>query len=190
MVYYSSYNDPKELLARAKQGDHTAFGELYEMYFTSVFRYIYFRVRSRPEAEDLTQVVFVKAFEAMPRFTEQGRSPLAFFFTIARNTVINFWRKKREVLPRDPEEFFATLVSNQATPEEIVSRAEQFSNVKLVIQSLTDEQQEVITLRFMGELSNREIAGMLGKSEDAVRQLQCRGLKALRDYFKTDETRA
>ncbi len=176
--------DPQFLMRRAQSGDREAFGLLYENHFTPVFRYIYFRVRNREEAQDLTQAVFLKAYEAMPRFRDMGRPPLAFFFTIARNTVVNHWRKKRDLPPSDPDTFFATLVSDGKDPLDQAVELESVRKVKFALRSLTEDQQEVITMRFIGEFSSREIAAILGKSEEAVRQLQCRGLKSIRDIME------
>ncbi|MEK7554686.1 MAG: sigma-70 family RNA polymerase sigma factor [Patescibacteria group bacterium] len=172
--------DFRGLVRKAKDGDGEAFGMLYEQYFTPVYRYIYFRVRRKEEAEDLTQTVFVKAFEAMPRFRDIGKDPLAFFFTVARNTVINHWRKKHDVLPDDPDATFRSVPDSGPGPERSAETNERLRLVWGAMSELTKEQREVITLRFVNELSNREIAAMLGKTEEAIRQLQARGLKSIR----------
>ena len=90
--------DPKQLMQLAKNGDTEAFGQLYELYFKPVYRYIYLRTKSKEEAEDLSQVVFIKIFKSIGGFQEQNKQPLAYFFTIARNTVIDHWRKKKDIL--------------------------------------------------------------------------------------------
>ena len=181
-MYDNKGNDPKELVMRAKAGSGEAFAKLYEQYFTPIYRYIYFRVRRKEEAEDLTQAVFIKAFEAMPRFQDLGKEPLAFFFTVARNTIINHWRKKKEILPDDPDETFRSIPDESTGPHLAAETNERLRAVWGALEGLTEDQRDVITLRFINELSNKEVATLLGKTEEAVRQLQARGLKAIRKH--------
>jgi len=94
--------------------------------------------------------------------------------------VIDYWRKKKEVDISDIEEIFENIPSSGKTPEESLESYEIAEKVKQAIKNLTDEQQEVIILKFINDLSNKEIAELIGKSEEAIRQLQCRALKALR----------
>ena len=180
-------NDPKILMQLAKSGDAEAFGRLYELYFTPVFRYIYFRVKDKEEANDLTQTVFLKVFCSLPNFKEQNKSPLAYFFTVARNTVIDHWRAKKEVRLDDPENVFEKIPDRANGPFELVEKKEDGQAVHRAIQELTDIQREVIVLKFINDISNKDIAELVGKTEEAVRQLQCRALKALRQILKNQE---
>ncbi|PIR89590.1 MAG: hypothetical protein COU07_01695 [Candidatus Harrisonbacteria bacterium CG10_big_fil_rev_8_21_14_0_10_40_38] len=175
-----------ELMEKAQNGDTAAFGEIYDAYFTKVFRYIYTRTKNKAEAEDLTHNVFLKVFESASRFKNIGVSPLAYFFTVARNTVINAWRKKKEYLFAEPEIAFENVVSIENLTVE-AERKETVEEIKLALENLTDDQQEIITLKFLSELSNKEISDITGKSEEAIRQLQFRGLKALKTQFKNHE---
>jgi RNA polymerase sigma-70 factor (ECF subfamily) len=85
--------DPRELLRRAKEGDEGAFGALYEIYYTPVYRYLFLRSRSKADAEDIAQTVFVKVYASLERF-EIHEEPLCYFFSVARNALIDFHRKK------------------------------------------------------------------------------------------------
>jgi len=174
--------DSRRLMRLAKGGDRAAFAEVYDRYFTPVYRYIFFRVRSRAEAEDLTQAVFLKAYEAIERFEDRGKEPLAYFFTIARNAIINFWRKKKEFLTEKPEHDFHER-GGALDIEDDLEVKESVTIIRKGLSLLTDEQAEVISLKFISELSNKEIAEALGKSEEAVRQLQSRGLRELRKHL-------
>lgn len=158
------------------------FEHLYKMYFTPIYRYIYFRVKTKEDAEDLTQVVFLKALKSIPDPQKITDRPLAYFFTIARNTVIDHWRKKKEILAE--ENFFDKIQTNEPGPQEITEKAEAGERIHQTIRQLTEEQQEVIILKFINEMSNQEISQLLNKSEDAIRQLQCRALKALRQNLE------
>jgi len=174
--------DPKQLMQLAKNGDTEAFGQLYELYFKPVYRYIYLRTKSKEEAEDLSQVVFIKIFKSIGGFQEQNKQPLAYFFTIARNTVIDHWRKKKDILTdKPPETLSAESFEN---PQRLIDQKSTAQAVYQAIENLTEEQQEVIILKFINDLSTTEIAKILDKKEDAVRQTQCRALKILKQYFK------
>jgi RNA polymerase sigma-70 factor (ECF subfamily) len=175
--------DPQLLIKKAKQGNNEAFNDIYNLYFVPIFRYIYFRVNSKTEAEDLTQEVFLKAYQNIKNFKYKNKSPLNYFLTIARNTVIDHWRKKKE-LKIDENDFFAEIPDKNQNLEKETEKKEIIEIVKQSIQKLTKEQQEVIILKFINEKTNQEIANLLNKSEEAVRQLQCRALKFLRKSFK------
>ncbi len=178
----NSKNGPQKLMQLAKNGDVEAFGHLYELYFAPVFRYIYFRVKNKSETEDLVQDVFLKVYKSISVFQEKDKSPLAYFFTVARNTIIDYWRKKRNV--SSLEKIANKISVDEKTPQELIERNEATATIYQAIEKLTEEQQEVVILKFIGELSNQEIANLLGKTEEAVRQLQCRALKALRKHLK------
>ena len=176
--------DPRELMLRAKDGDGVAFGKLYELYFTPVYRYIYYRVQSKEEAEDLVQVVFVKVYRSISSFSDQGKSPLAYFFTIARNTIYDYWRKQNRVSLQEDID----IPDMRQDPVRQVEQQEASDLVRQGIQHLTDDQSEVITLKFINELSNQEIAELLSKSEESIRQLQSRGLQKLREHIRNPNT--
>lgn len=177
----------KSVLNKAVSGDKKAFGFLYDLYFTPVFRYIYLRTKNKEEAEDLAQSVFLKAYKSIQNFEDTGKSPLAYFFTIARNTVIDFWRKKKDLLFGDDETVMANIPDIAPSPHELSERKDTILGLREALRTLTDEQQEVIILKFINELSNKEIADILDKTEESIRQLQFRALKALRDYCKNSQ---
>jgi len=180
-------NDPKELMRKAKADDSEAYGQLYELYFTPIFRYIYLRVRDKEEANDLAQTVFLKVFTALPNFKEQNKSPLAYFFTVSRNTVIDYWRTKKETKVDDFDAIAERTADDGASPQKSYEDKENQAFIHRTLQELTDIQQEVITLKFISELSNKEIAELLEKTETAVRQLQCRALKSLKIILKNQK---
>ena len=176
-------DDPKDLMRLAKDGDTDAFERLYEIYFVPVFRYIYFRVKNKEETEDLVQEVFLKVYNSISKFQEKGRSPLAFFFVVARNTVIDYWRKKKEIKLDKPEDILK-ISDTKESPWGLIRRSETISIINEAIRYLPSGQQEVIILKFINDLSNQEIALLLKKSEVAIRQLQSRALKNLRKQLK------
>ena len=177
--------DDKKLIAlarSAKQGDKDAFSELYEYYITPIFRFVYFRVRSRADAEDLTQNIFLKAWNSL-RDYKQGENPFSsWLYAIARNTVIDFWRKKKEWSISDLKE--SGLKDDGRPLEELIDEQQDLMTIKKIMELLNEEQQEVMILKFIEGLSGREISKIMDKKEDAVRQLQSRAIKTLKSYLK------
>lgn len=172
------------LIRRAQKGDSSAFGDLYEAYLTPIFRFILLRVKNKADAEELTQITFLKAWNGMRGYTHQGRPFTSWLYTIARNTVIDHWKKKKEAHIESNEEYFYELRDHVATPHEASETRERDAALRGMMDSLSPDQQEIITLKFINDLSNKEIAEITGKTEDAIRQLQFRALKILREKLK------
>jgi len=172
--------DPRELILLAKAGNSEAFGSLYKLYYTPIYRYIHYRLKDKDEVPDLVQTVFLKVYNALSSISETTKEPLAYFYTVARNTLIDYRRKKKDIYILD-DEFAPDVVSEERGADEIFDDTSMFESVRSAMKELSKEQQEVLTLKFIQDLSYKEIAQILGKREDAVRQLQSRGLKILKD---------
>jgi RNA polymerase sigma-70 factor (ECF subfamily) len=175
--------DPGVLMKLAKEGDADAFGCIYELYFTPVFRYVYFRLKNKHESEDLTQTVFIKFYESAANYEQTGKNPLAYFFTIARNAIIDHSRKKKEIVMESKELESEAGKANEDQLKDL-ERKEICKKVKETLKKLTDEQQEVMILKFINDLSNGEIAELTGKSEVAIRQIQSRAIRSLKKEFE------
>tara|TARA_Y100000310_G_scaffold336160_1_gene419994 strand:+ start:1491 stop:2033 length:543 start_codon:yes stop_codon:yes gene_type:complete len=173
--------NPIQLMILAKDGNKDAFGELYEMYFVPIFRYIYYRVKNKQQAEDMTQTVFLKIYRSIKNYENREVAPLALFYTVAKNLLTDHWRKKKDTILA-PDSLNRLSDSQQNDSNEI-EKIEIRESVHQAIALLKKDQQEVIILKFINELSNREIAEIIDKKETAVRQIQCRGLKKLSEYF-------
>ena len=169
-----------ELLRGAIAGDAASFTQLYESYLTPVYRYLLVRSKSKALAEDLTQVVFLKAFEHQSALAKEGSKPLAYLYTVARNSLIDYWKKKKEVHQSDVAETFEKVPDNKRTPDALAEQNDLSRELIEGLSQLTEEQREVVSLKYLHDYSAAEIAKQIGKSEEAVRQLQSRGLKALR----------
>ncbi len=183
MDHLTSETDGNELIRRAHAGDQAAFAAFYALYLTPIYRYIFTRVRHKADAEDLAQQVFTKAYEHAGAMAQAGSKPLAYLYTIARNAVIDFWKKRKEVSQSDAEELFEKAPDPRQSPLHQVQTKEEVMKLHAVLEHLTNEQREVITLRYLSDWSTEEIAGQLKKTPEAIRQLQCRALKALRRYI-------
>jgi len=180
--------DPKDLMERARAGDEEAFSLLYQQYLTPIFRYIYFRILHKEDAEDLLQIVFLKAYQALPRFKNLGKEPLSFFYTIARNAVIDHRRKKHEVLADDTEKFAKHIADTAPSAVDLIAARDESVIVQQALKSLSDDQREALTLKYINDMSNEEISQLMQKEEPAVRQLHSRGLKALREKLWNTKT--
>jgi len=176
-------NNIKEIIQKAKEGDNEAFSLLYKEYYVPIYRYIHTRIRSREQSEDLTQDVFLKIYKNIGTVLENDHTPLAYFYTIAKNTLIDFWRKKGSDTVTD-DEYMSEVPDTAPTALDAARLKEESSVLYECLEELTADQKEVVTLKFINELSTHEIAELIGKKETAVRQLQVRGLRTLSKIFK------
>ncbi len=174
--------DPRDLLIRAKEGDSQAFALLYDEYYTPVFRYLYGRLRDKDQANDLAQTVFLKVYEALGR-VEVRETPLKYFFTVARNSLIDYWRKKKTLRLDDNDDARQNIPDKSGGQIEILESMEMSVFVKRALDNLNDDDQEIIILKYFNGFSAREIGEQIGISEDAVRQRQCRALKLLKEIL-------
>jgi RNA polymerase sigma-70 factor (ECF subfamily) len=171
-----------ELLYRAQDGNAEAFGELYERHAQSVFRFLYSHLSNRLDAEDLTGEVFLRAWRSLPKFREQGVPFVAYLLRVARNAVIDFYRRTRNVQEDDIEEM--VIPDHSANPTDAVTTQLESQELRQTMQQLHEEYRLVLTLRFISELSVEETAAVMGKSDGAIRVLQHRALAALRKLLE------
>lgn len=167
------------LIRRAQKGDREAVAELYDRCQASIFTYIFYRVGDQECAEDLTAEVFVRMIEKLPGYIHQDRPVLAWLYTIARNLVIDHYRNKYEINPMPLEE---SLVANSQEHGYPAQRTEEHlaqECLARVMQMLTEEQRQVIQLKFIEDREVAEVAAILDRNERAIRSLQHRALAAL-----------
>jgi RNA polymerase sigma-70 factor (ECF subfamily) len=180
--------DVQALVRRAQEQDGQAFGALYELYARKVYSYLYYHLNGRAqEAEDLTADIFIKVFEKISSYQFRGVPFSAWLFRIAHNHLIDHVRS-RPRQPLVPLEAVAEI-KETATLQEIDRRLtiEQLSGA---LTQLTREQRQVIILRFIEGLSTAETAQATGKTEDAVKKLQARGLATLKRVLEREERAA
>ena len=174
----------ERLVTDAQAGDPRAFGRLFDHYHASIYRYIVSRVHRPSDAEDLTQLVFVKALEALPRYEARGIPFGGWLFRLARNAVIDHVRTHRDHADLSSA---AERPGGEAGPDEIVAVRQALDEVAAALGALTEEQREAIALRFFGGLSAREAAAVMGKQEGTVRGLQFRAIAAMRRTLGIDD---
>lgn len=168
----------EELVRQAVQGDADAFVALYSLHLEAIYRYMYYRTGNVAVAEDLTENVFLKAWRAVSSYEEQGLCFSSWLYRIARNVAIDYYRTRREDLPLSSEPL--ELADEEGLgPEELVLRREEVRELQRAVSRLPEEQQQVIILRFVEGLSHAQVGEIMGKSEEACRVLQHRGLAAL-----------
>jgi RNA polymerase sigma-70 factor, ECF subfamily len=169
-----------DLIAAARQ-DPAAFGKLYDRYIQPVYRYLHSRLGSVHEAEDITSQTFMSAYEALPNYREQGQFA-AWLFRIARSKMNDHFRKStnRFEVELDAAEGF---LQKEDTLGMIV-QDEDLSRLRSIIQKLNPEEQDLIRLRFVADMSFVEMAELLGKREDAVKKSVYRLLARLKSQME------
>jgi RNA polymerase sigma-70 factor, ECF subfamily len=177
----------ERLVQEARDGDAWAFGLLFDHYHLPIHRYIASRVHRPSDAEDLTQLVFVKALEALPRYESRGIPFGGWLFRLARNTVIDHVRTRHDHVDLDAA---IGQAGRDAGPDEITVTRQELDQVAEALAALTDEQRDAIALRFFAGLSAREAAEVMGKQEGTIRGLQFRAIAALRRKLGIDAPEA
>jgi RNA polymerase sigma-70 factor (ECF subfamily) len=171
----------RRLVERAQQGDRSALEELYLIHFDRIYSYLHMSVGNRHDAEDLTTQTFVRMLEAIGRFRFQSAPFSAWLFRIAHNLAMDHFRATRRVQPEDevPEPADS---GDSAEIEAMHSIGRQ--SLLTLIERLSAEQQQVLTLKFVFNFSNAEVATILGKTEGAVKSLQHRALVSLQKQLQ------
>ena len=167
----------EKIIKTVISGDTRAYGVLYERYLDEIYRYIYYRVaKNSLEAEDLTQVVFIKAWDVILQNRTENYNFRALIYKIARNLTIDHWRTLKTELLIDEQLMEG---ANPKLEQQIILNEESDELVQ-VIRELEPKLQEVVICRFINGLSHAETARSLGRTEGYVRVLQYRALKKMR----------
>jgi len=174
------------LVQRAISRDADAFGRLFDMYVDRVYRHVYYRVGNVADAEDLTQQVFLKAWQAIDRYKRTASPFLAWLMTISHNLIVDFYRTKKDKTYLEAEVMADDLASS---PERIAEARFEQQQLRRAILQLRSDQQQVILLRFVEGFQYAEIAALLGKSEGAIRVILHRALVVLRRILEREKER-
>jgi RNA polymerase sigma-70 factor (ECF subfamily) len=173
--------DEESLVRRATEHDQAALTQIYEENFDKIYRYIVLKIGDRTEAEDMTQQVFLSAFKAISSFKyKKGTHFSSWLYRIAHNQIVDYLRKKSKRPTVPLEESLASNSSGSSDPRLEVERNFAIEQLASATRHLTKAQQEVISLRFAGELSVAQAARVMGKSEGAVKALQHSAMVSLR----------
>ena len=172
----------RRLVERGQQGDRAALEELYLLHFDRIYSYLHMSVGNRHDAEDLTTQTFLKMLESIKRFRWQSAPFSAWLFRIAHNLAMDHFRANRRWQPEEevPEPPGEEEPSAELTAMQTIGRE---SMLKL-IDHLSPEQQQVLTLKFVFNLPNAEVAAILDKTEGAIKSLQHRALVSLQKQIQ------
>ena len=173
----------QSLLARAIQGDAQAFGDLYERHLDEIQRFIFYHVANRLEAEDLTEIVFLKAWQALPRFKTSNVNLRAWLFRIAHNSIVDYYRMCKPMTNL----LDGQLQEDHPSPEHQAQTRDDHQKLLAAIHSLGVKLKQVIICRFVSNLSHAETAQVMGIKEQHVRVLQHRALKKLRQILEEEQ---
>ena len=167
----------RALVERAQAGDRAALEELYLVHFDHIFGYLHVTVGNRHDAEDLTTQTFVRMLESIGRFRWQKAPFSAWLFRIAHNLAMDHFRSRRRWQPEEevPEPEGSAESSAEEEALKVLSSESMFD----LIESLSDEQRQVLILKFVFDFSNQEAATVLDKTEGAIKSLQHRALASL-----------
>jgi RNA polymerase sigma-70 factor (ECF subfamily) len=169
--------DEQSLVRRAQQHDQVALTQLYEENFDRIYRYIVLKIGNRSEAEDMTQQVFLNVLKSISSYKWQGMPFTSWLYRIAHNQIVDYLRKKSRRITVPLDESIAAV---DGDPERVAELRVEIEELAVAAKKLTMAQQEVISLRFAGQLSVAEVAKVMGKSEGAVKALQHSAIVALR----------
>jgi RNA polymerase sigma-70 factor, ECF subfamily len=172
-----STDEVRKLVERAQKGDRAALEELYLIHFDRIYSYLHVSVGNKHDAEDLTTQTFLKMLESIGRFRWQSAPFSAWLFRIAHNLAMDHFRSRRRWQPEaevpepvDSEEPSAELEAMQSIGRE---------SMRELIELLSPEQQQVLTLKFVFNFPNSDVAKILDKTEGAIKSLQHRALASL-----------
>ncbi len=182
----NSTPDLISVVKKAKEGDKAAFEELYNEYFAPLNRYILIRVGDVSEAEDLTQLVFIKFYKNLANWQDKGYQPSAYLFTIARSVIADYYRSRGRKGSKlsNSEEVLALISDSSQNPHQDVIQSEEIRTLYKNLKTLPQEYQEVLVLRYIENLSSKEISQVIGKSDVATRKMLSRAVSALAEVTK------
>ena len=173
--------DTDQALVATAKDDIGNFGGLYERYQDRIFRYIRFRVSSIEIAEDLTSQTFLKAIESFEKYTEKGNTFGSWLYTIAGNLIIDWYRKKKHLFLEDIKE---DKYSQKPDLDEKIDKKIHEKQFVMIFNQLKETEQQILILKSFEELTFKEIADFLGKTESAVKMLYYRSLEKIKSIAK------
>lgn len=171
---FADAND-EQLADAARFLEEAAWAELYRRHARRVYAYIYYRVGDQHTAEDLTADVFVRAVGSIKRYSYRGTPLLAWFYRIAHHVIVDHLRDASR-----RSRHLATQPDDVRDRRDTLRALDDRSDMLRAIRGLTEDQQQVVILRFYQQMSNAEVSKVMGKPEGAVKALQARALRSLR----------
>jgi len=166
----------EETIKKAKNRDPEAFGSLYDQHLPAIYRFILLKIGDKSTSEDIAHQVFLNAWQNIENYQSQGFPFSSWLYRIAHNAIIDYYRTDKKHADLESAEELAT----NDNLEEKIDQGLELNIVKAALKELPDEQQNIIIMKFVEELSNKEIAAALGKNEGAIKTAQHRSLKNIK----------
>jgi RNA polymerase sigma-70 factor (ECF subfamily) len=177
--------EQEQLIQRAKAGDSQAVSRLYRLHAQMIYRYIAYRVPTTADAEDLTSEVFMRMLEGLASYEITSVPFEAWLYRIASHRIADFFRKRSR--QQTDVELHDSVTDDNPLPEDSLQKRQEFRRLRSALSILTQEQQDILILRFMENKSHQEVAEILGKSPSAIRTMQHRALVRLSQLLGADE---
>ncbi|MCJ7509971.1 MAG: sigma-70 family RNA polymerase sigma factor [Dehalococcoidia bacterium] len=174
----------EELIRRAQEFDQEALGWLYQLFYPKLYNYAYLQLGDVQQAEDLASEVLLRVMESLKDYRFRGLPVSAWVFRIARNYVIDLSRRRQR---RPQVSLYEGIPDTEASPHAAAERAIAQDELRLALTRLTEEQRQVIILKFVEGMDNTSVARVLGRSQGAVKSLQHRALVSLKRLLSSQE---
>jgi RNA polymerase sigma-70 factor (ECF subfamily) len=172
------------IIARAQNGERTALNELVNIYWPFIYRLALAKTGSQEDAQEIAQDTFLRALAALPRYKETNATLKTYLSRICLNLITDYYRKRgRTPQMFDIDQYNAPIIDTSTRPDEVVISDEQRNEMARLLTLLPEEQRRVIELRILQEIAVADVARIMGKSAAAVKMLQQRALKKLKDLF-------
>ncbi len=176
--------EEKEVINRAKNGDERALSLIYQRYFNDIYRYTYLSAGSAELAEDLTEEVFFRVLKYIQNYDEEKATFKSWIFRIAHNLVVDYFRSKPRYVHEALDEQLGVEDGQMERMEERIYQEEARKLLKESLNRLTDEQRQVILMKYFLGMSNLEVGEVMGKRKGAINSLQNRALKRMGAYLR------
>ena len=184
--------EEKLILKRALNGEKEAFAEIYDFYVVRIFRFVYLKTSSKETAEDITSDTFLRCWKYIKEKSESGKKEIiknnkigSFLYRIARNLIIDHYRRKKNMTVEITEEEQETIVDHKQDILAEISKKQEIEELREALGHLKDDYQEILILRYVEDLSMKEIAEITEKKEGAIRVQLHRATKTLEKVMKS-----
>jgi len=181
----------RQAISRLKNHDKDAFAKAYDDNINDIYRFVYFKVGKKEEANDLTSTVFLKTWNHIQTNSlEDSKTLRALLYKIARTTIIDYYRESGNKISvsLDDEDNKIDITDESETPQEIIDQRANLALIKSKLPLLKEEYREIIIMRFINDLTLEEIADISGKKKGNVRVLLHRALGALKELVEADNS--
>jgi RNA polymerase sigma-70 factor (ECF subfamily) len=174
----------EELIRRAQEFDQEALDSLYQLFYPKLYNYAYLQLGNVQQAEDLASEVLLRVLESLKGYRFRGVPLTAWVFRIARNYLIDLHRRRQR---RPQVSLYEGIPDTEDSPHAVAERSLAQSELRLALTRLTEEQRQVIILKFVEGMDNASVARVVGRSQGAVKSLQHRALVSLRKILSSEE---